>query len=244
MKQSASKPPTYGKLLKQERERLGLSQQALAEKVDATFVTISNWERGKTMPGPYHRRLLSNLFGKSLKELGLLPDEPEESSREQIVSPTPETHDTLTASATPAHIWNIPYARNLLFTGREDVLEYLHESFLSNGTVILTQPQAISGLGGIGKTQTAVEYAYRCRDHYHPVLWVKADSHELLVSDFVTIAGLLSLPEKNEEDQNHVVSAVKRWLESTSQWLLILDNADDLEMASEFIPTGGRGHIC
>ncbi len=68
MKQSDSTPPSYGKRLKQERERLGLSQQALAEKVDATFVTISNWERGKTMPGPYHRRRLSELFGKSLQE--------------------------------------------------------------------------------------------------------------------------------------------------------------------------------
>ena len=242
MKQSASIPPTYGKLLKRERERLGLSQQALAERVDATFVTISNWERGKTMPGPYHRRLLSNLFGKSLKELGLLPDEPEESSREQIEPSTQETHDTSTVSETPARIWNVPYARNSLFTGREDVLEYLHETFLSYRTAALTQPQAISGLGGIGKTQTAVEYAYRYRNHYQSVFWARADSRELLVSDFVTIANLLKLPQKADDDQNRVVSAVKRWLESNSQWLLILDNADDLEMVSEFIPSAGQGH--
>src|SRR5262249_54609540 len=113
MKLSASTLPTYGKLLKREREQLGLSQQVLAERVDATFVTISNWERGKTMPGPYHRRLLSDLFGKSVKELGLLPDESKESSREQIASSIQETHDTSTGSETPARIWNIPYARNL-----------------------------------------------------------------------------------------------------------------------------------
>jgi hypothetical protein len=45
------------------------------------------------------------------------------------------------------------------FTGREEVLSQLHDA-LSSGKAALTQPQAISGLGGIGKTQTAVEYAY------------------------------------------------------------------------------------
>ena len=242
MKQNASTLPTCGKLLKREREQLGLSQQALAERVDATFVTISNWERGKTMPGPYHRRLLSDLFGKSLKELGLLPDESKESSREQIASSIQETHDTSTVSETPARIWNIPYARNLYFTGREDVLQHLHDTLLSSGTAALTQPQAISGLGGIGKTQTAVEYAYRYGDYYHTVLWVRAETRELLVSDFVDIANLLKLLEKSDEDQTRVASAVKRWLEGNSRWLLILDNVDDLEMASGFIPSASRGY--
>ena len=116
------------------------------------------------MPGPYHRRLLSELFGKSLQELGLLPEEPEESrpAASEPFAPTP--HETPLVSEIPARIWNIPYARNLYFTGREQVLQHLHDTLLSNGTAALTQPQAISGLGGIGKTQTAVEYAYRYRD--------------------------------------------------------------------------------
>ena len=58
-------------------------------------------------------------------------------------------------------IWNIPYQRNPLFTGREDVLKKLSEALKAGKTAALAQPQAISGLGGIGKTQTAVEYAYR-----------------------------------------------------------------------------------
>src|SRR5947209_454198 len=242
MKQSASTPPRYGKRLKQERERLGLSQQALAEKVDASFVTISNWERGKTMPGPYHRRLLSELFGKSLQELGLLPGEPEEGHQAPTEPFAPAPHETPPVSESPARIWNIPYARNLYFTGREEVLQHLYDTLLSNGTAALTQPQAISGLGGLGKTQTAVEYAYRHRDFYSIVLWVRADAYEMLVSDFVTLASLLHMPEKDEEDQTRVVRAIKRYLESTGQWLLILDNVEDLEMASAFIPLGGRGH--
>ncbi len=242
MKQSASTPPRYGKRLKQERERLGLSQQALAEKVDASFVTISNWERGKTMPGPYHRRLLSELFGKSLQELGLLPGEPEEGHQAPTESFAPAPHETSSVSESSARIWNIPYARNLYFTGREEVLQHLHDTLLSTGTAALTQPQAISGLGGLGKTQTAVEYAYRYRDFYSIVLWVRADAYEMLVSDFVTLAGLLHMPEKDEEDQSRVVRAIKRYLESNSQWLLILDNVEDLEMVSAFIPVGAQGH--
>src|SRR6266852_1787441 len=113
--------------------------------------------------------------------------------------------------------WNIPYERNLLFTGRRDVLERLFEA-LRKG-----KKAALVGLGGIGKTQTAVEYAYRYRDDYSAVLWVKAESRESLTSDFVTIAHLLNLPEQQEQEQPRIVEAVKRWFQEHSGWLLIFD---------------------
>ncbi len=109
--------------------------------------------------------------------------------------------------------------------------------------VALAQPQAISGLGGIGKTQTAVEYAYRYRDAYDAVFWVRADSSDLLTSDFLLIAALLNLPQRNEQDQSVVVKAVLLWFDTHERWLLILDNADHLETVSEFIPQAGKGHV-
>src|SRR3989442_10604131 len=111
-------------------------------------------------------------------------------------------------------------------------------------TAALTAPQAISGLGGIGKTQTAVEYAYRYRNEYpQAILWARADSREALASDFAAIAALLNLPEKQEQDQSHIVAAVKRWLQAHTNWLLILDNVEDVEATSDFIPSTVRGHI-
>src|SRR6266568_4717210 len=130
----------------------------------------------------------------------------------------------------PSFVCNIPYRRNPSFTGRENLLKHLHETLTTTKATALTQPQAITGLGGIGKTQTAVEYAYRYCDEYRFVLWVSAATRDTLISDFVTLADLLHLPEKEEQNQNIVVAAIKRWLESHKAWLFILDNADDLVM--------------
>jgi hypothetical protein len=143
--------------------------------------------------------------------------------------------------APPNHIWNVPFRRNPFFTGREDILQRLHNTLHQEKAAALTQPQAISGLGGIGKTRTAIEYAYRHQDDYQAVLWAKAESRETLVSDFVTIAHLLSLSVKEEQDL--IVRSVKRWLQDHTGWLLIFDNADDLTMVRDFLPSGGKGHI-
>ena len=102
---------------------------------------------------------------------------------------------------------------------------------------------AVSGLAGIGKTQTAVEYAHRHFDEYGYTFWVTAHSREALVSNYATVAGLLKLPESTAQDQTLAVDAVKRWLGSHGGWLLILDNADDLLMARAFIPPGKNGHV-
>jgi tetratricopeptide (TPR) repeat protein len=140
-------------------------------------------------------------------------------------------------------IWNIPYTRNPFFVGRETELAQLHQHLQAGQTTALSRPQVISGLGGIGKTQIAVEYAYRHLQDYQAVLWTLADTLESLISGYVTIAGLLNLPEKNEQDQVLVVKAVQRWLMTHTRWLLIFDNADDLTMVLEFFPPVGRGHI-
>ena len=137
----------------------------------------------------------------------------------------------------------MPYRRNPFFTGRENILNHLNAVLQNSKSAALTQAQAISGLGGIGKTQIAIEYAYRYRDQYQAILWVNASSREAFNSDFVKLATLLNLPEQHEQDQEFVVRSVKRWLSAHTSWLLILDNVDNLEMLADYLPLYSSGDV-
>jgi tetratricopeptide (TPR) repeat protein len=133
--------------------------------------------------------------------------------------------------------WTVPYPRNPFFTGREKILEALRAALETRGRA------ALNGLGGVGKTQTAAEYAYRHRKEYQSVFWARAESRDTLLPDFVAIATALQLPESTAQKQEEAVTAVERWLEANSGWLLVLDNADDLALARDFIPRDAEGHI-
>ena len=140
-------------------------------------------------------------------------------------------------------VWNVPYPRNLLFTGREALLEQLVTNLSTGEPTALGQPQAISGLGGIGKTQLALEYAYKYRQDYQAVLWIQADTRENLTTSYLTLARLLSLPEKNLSEADVVIEAVKLWLHTHTSYLLILDNADELKLVRDFLPPSFGGHL-
>ena len=161
----------------------------------------------------------------------------------QVVFPGPRVASVAFPGAFPAH-WNLPFARNPFFTGREELLQRLHRELGTTQTAVaLSQPQAISGLGGVGKTQLAIEYAYRYRVEYQAVLWVRAETTEALNASYRELAALLGLPEQGAQEQEVVVQAVKRWLRQNRGWLLILDNADDLSLVQPFVPTGVVGHL-
>ncbi|HLX57960.1 MAG TPA: FxSxx-COOH system tetratricopeptide repeat protein [Ktedonobacteraceae bacterium] len=143
----------------------------------------------------------------------------------------------------PGTLWNVPYARNPLFMGREELLAHLSVTLQTGQAVALSQPFALSGLGGIGKTQLAVEYAYQHRQDYRAVFWMRADTRENLISDFLAMAEELKLPERGARDVRQTVFAAQVWLQSHHDWLLILDNADDLALAREFIPSMYGGQL-
>ena len=143
----------------------------------------------------------------------------------------------------PGVLWNVPYERNPFFTGREQVLADLHQRFNQDSTDAISQTQAISGLGGIGKTQTAVEYAYRHRQDYQAVFWVRSETSTELTTGFVDIAKLLELPLKDAQDPNDTVAAMKLWFERNPDWLLIFDNADDPNLLKSFLPQSSQGQI-
>ncbi|MDP2896514.1 MAG: FxSxx-COOH system tetratricopeptide repeat protein [bacterium] len=139
-------------------------------------------------------------------------------------------------------IWNIPHNRNPNFTGRKELLAALRRALVSKQPTALTQ--AISGLGGVGKTQLAVEYAYRHAADYDVVWWIRAEEPAALAADLAALAGPLNLPQKDATDQRVIIHAVRSWLDAgQARWLLILDNARGPEELPEYLPQSRLGHL-
>jgi tetratricopeptide (TPR) repeat protein/transcriptional regulator with XRE-family HTH domain len=230
---------TPNQLLRQARLERGWTQKDVADRIGAPLnLNVNRWERGTSKPGAYYIQKLCEVFGKTPAELGLLSSQPQE-----VNSSATQDQQPISASLEPRRLWNVPFRRNPFFTGRTDLLAMLHDQLNQNRSAALTQSQALTGLGGIGKTQTALEYAFRYRDTYIAVFWVRAASRETLIADFVALAHLLDLPGRDASDQLLVVAAVKRWLEQHEGWLLILDNADELHVLTDFLPGEGAGHL-
>ena len=146
-------------------------------------------------------------------------------------------------AAFPGMLWTVPYERNPFFTGRDHVLADLRQQLTQGKRAAITQTQAISGLGGIGKTQTAVEYAYRHRQDYQAVFWVRAETKTELFTGINDIARTLELPQTDAQDPNQTLTAVKHWLEQHPNWLLIFDNADTPDLLEAYRPQSDTGHI-
>jgi transcriptional regulator with XRE-family HTH domain len=214
---------TFGELLNMFRKQHHISQNELADKLDVHRNTIGRWERGTGLPES------KTIVLELAKQLHL---------NEQ------ETRQLLEASLTTVSpYWLMPYQRNPFFTGRVNVLQQLHDTLAHEHSAVLSQSYALSGLGGIGKTQTAIEYAYRYANEYAAVFWISAETNENIVSSFVAIADLLNLPEKQEKEQSRIIVAVTHWLTSHSDWLVIFDNVEDLELVKGALPPARSGSL-
>jgi tetratricopeptide (TPR) repeat protein len=126
------------------------------------------------------------------------------------------------------------------FVGREGVLAELRRLLtMGQGTAVLTQ--AIVGLGGIGKTQTARAYACRHLADYDLVWWPNAETATTLAADYGTLAGPLGL-DPGTADQAALVAAIRQRLQGTANWLLVFDNSEDPTLLRAWLPTTGGGH--
>lgn len=136
------------------------------------------------------------------------------------------------------------------FVGRQDEMSKLEEAI---STAQGPQKLAITGLGGVGKTQVALELAYRMqdRDPECSIFWIPCTSHKAVKQALMTIAEILGISNVNSAEMKEhikVYFARKDW-----KWLLIFDNADDMDMWMEdssispplkdLLPDNNQGHI-
>jgi tetratricopeptide (TPR) repeat protein len=132
---------------------------------------------------------------------------------------------------------NLPFlSLGSLFKGRDQYLLELHQTLSKrrNGHAAPVAIQALHGLGGVGKTRTAIEYAWTYFAEYSALFYVFADSPANLRSHLAALSGpgVLNLPEANQEKEEIRLGVVLRWLQERSGWLLILDNVDTPEAAA------------
>ncbi len=139
-------------------------------------------------------------------------------------------------------LWTVPYRRNLYFTGREELLALLH-TYFSPTHSLHTRIQALNGLAGIGKTQIAIEYAYRYQQEYQAVLWVRGSSLDVFCADLLALANLLSLPEKELGSESQLFAAIRRYLQYHEQWLLLIDDLDVFHLVDSLVPPHCKGHV-
>jgi hypothetical protein len=157
---------------------------------------------------------------------------------------TPET--VVDASSGPRFpgarppVWSVP-ARNASFTGRSGLLEKLRDQLSSGVAVVM--PQALHGLGGIGKTQLVLEYAHRFMADYDLVWWISAEQEDLIAAALAEIAPEINIRRgENIDEAAEAVREALRLGRPYDRWLLVFDNADDPESLAPHLPQG-NGHV-
>jgi hypothetical protein len=141
-------------------------------------------------------------------------------------------------------VWGDIPQRNPDFTGREEFLETLHNE-LSERRQTAVLPQAIHGMGGVGKSQIAIEYVHRHSREFDLVWWIPAEEDGQILTSLTKLAQRLKLDVSPEA--NAAVPAVQQALSTGAtgyrDWLLVFDNAEDPAEARKYFPTGGAGRI-
>jgi tetratricopeptide (TPR) repeat protein len=140
--------------------------------------------------------------------------------------------------------WRGVPPRNTHFVGREVMLDEVRDLLLNRSQTAVLLPRALYGLGGVGKTQVATEYAHLHRGDYDLIWWVAAEDPAEVRRSLVELAGEMKLPVSTDSSETirRVLDALNR-RESFATWLLIFDNAGDPASLTPVLPDSRSGHI-
>jgi TIR domain/NB-ARC domain len=123
---------------------------------------------------------------------------------------------------------NLP-ARNAAFAGREDLLDQLRDRLRRQEAAVVVPAQALYGLGGVGKTQLALEYAHRYQADYDLVWWIVAEAPGAVPAGLAELGARLGLVQDSSQvaDQEQLAAAVLEELRRRERWLLVFDDVPD-----------------
>jgi hypothetical protein len=130
-------------------------------------------------------------------------------------------------------VWSIP-ARVRVFTGRDELLQELATALAAATPAVV---QAVTGIGGVGKTTMAIEYAHRHRDQFDIAWWVRAEDPSLVPGQLFTLACALRLASSGEA-VDAGVARLRAELASRERWLVVFDNAEDPRGLGPVLPDG------
>jgi hypothetical protein len=135
---------------------------------------------------------------------------------------------------------NLP-ARNRNFAGRSELLEQLHASLQVESAAAVVPTGAVHGLGGVGKTQLALEFAHRFASDYDVVWWVPAELATSATAALGALAGRLGVEQV--ADQQEMVAGLFDQLRERDRWLLVYDSTERPERLAGLLPPGGGGQV-
>ncbi len=202
----------------------------------STYVAADDYKPDEAKPSGPDFPGLQAAYVQHLKDEGLYrnPFSTSETLRIAVLKEDWEFRQRLrSASAPSSKPIVLPYPSiGHLFKGRTDFLKQLHESLTRAGGGKTAIFNAVYGMGGIGKTRAAVEYAWAHHNDYSAALFVRGETPELLRTNFGGLSAIL-VPDLETTDEATHVRAVLAWLEANPDWLLILDNLDTTEALAE-----------
>ncbi|WP_258055117.1 FxSxx-COOH system tetratricopeptide repeat protein [Streptomyces sp. Ru71] len=154
-----------------------------------------------------------------------------------------------TTTATPAQMVNVPL-RNTSFVGRQALLRAVEEQLSAQDTTAVL-PNALHGLGGVGKSQLALEYIYTHQHDYKVICWIPAERESLILAALAGLASKLGVAPVGQDSAaapaaNTAVPAVLEALRTGKpydNWLLVFDNAEDIDKVRNYFPTNGPGKV-